>query len=118
MELLRALAADASSVVIEANFRPRDQYQRSRLSALAANPVEVYCACHPERAERRYDERARICHPIHVLASIPADVRAEYDQPVGIGKLVTVNTAMPVDVLTVAAAVRAHLPKPPGPGTL
>jgi predicted kinase len=33
MELLWALAADAPSVVIEANFRPHDQYQRDRLSA-------------------------------------------------------------------------------------
>jgi hypothetical protein len=31
MELLWALAADAPSVVIEANFRPHDQYQRRKL---------------------------------------------------------------------------------------
>jgi predicted kinase len=47
MELLWALAADAPSVVIEANFRPHDRYQRDRLSALADDPVEVYCACDP-----------------------------------------------------------------------
>jgi hypothetical protein len=48
-----------------------------------------------------------------VQASVPPDVRAEYGQPVGIGKLVTVDTAIPVDVMAVAAAVRAHLPKSP-----
>jgi predicted kinase len=114
MELLWALAADAPSVVIEANFRPHDQYQRRKLSALADNPVEVYCACDPGLAARRYNDRARTCHPIHVQASVPADVRAEYDRPVGIGKLVRVNTATPVDVPAVATAVRTHLPCPPG----
>jgi hypothetical protein len=63
-----------------------------QLSALADNPVEVYCVCDPGLAARRYNDRARTCHPIHVLASVPVDVRAEYDRPVGIGKLVTVNT--------------------------
>ena len=114
MELLWALAADAPSVVIEANFRPRDPYQRRKLSALAEQPVEVWCQCDPELAARRYNDRARTCHPIHVQASVPPDVRAEYEQPVGIGKLVTVDTAIPVDVVAVAAAVRAYLPKPPG----
>jgi hypothetical protein len=52
--------------------------------------------------------------PIHVQASVPPEVRAEYDRPVGIGKLVTVDTAVPVDVTTVAAAVRTHLPKSRG----
>jgi predicted kinase len=113
MELLWALAADAPSVVIEANFRPHDQSQRRKLSALADNSVEVYCACDPALAARRYNDRARTCHPIHVLASVPADVRAEYDRPVGIGKLVRVNTATPVDVPAVATAVRAQLPRPP-----
>jgi Zeta toxin len=49
-----------------------------------------------------------------LAADAPPDVRAEYDQPVGIGKLVTVDTATPVDVIAVAAAVRAYLPRPPG----
>lgn len=106
MELLWALAADAPSVVIEANFRPRDPYQRRKLSALAEQPVEVWCQCDPELAARRYNDRAGTCHPIHVQASVPPDVRAEYEQPVGIGKLVTVDTAIPVDVVAVAAAVR------------
>jgi len=60
------------------------------------------------------NDRARTCHPIHVQASVPPEVRAEYDRPVGIGKLVTVDTSVPVDVTTLAAAVRAHLPKSPG----
>jgi predicted kinase len=48
MELLWALAADAPSVVVEANFRPRDPYQAGSY-ALADHPVEVYCRCDPGR---------------------------------------------------------------------
>jgi predicted ATPase len=110
MELLWMLAADAPSVVVEANFRPRDSYQRGKLAALAVCPVEVYCRCDAGLAARRYDDRAATCHPIHVLASIPPEVRAEYDQPVGVGTLVTVDTAVPVNVAAVAAAIRACLP--------
>ncbi len=110
MELLWMLAADAPSVVVEANFRPHDCYQRGKLAALAECPVEVYCHCDPRLAAHRYDSRAATCHPIHVQASLPPDIRAEYDQPVGIGKLITVDTAVPADVAAVAAAVRACLP--------
>ncbi len=109
MELLWALAADAPSVVVEANFRPHNRYQRAKLAALAACPVEVYCQCDPQLAARRYTDRARTCHPIHVITSLTADARAEYDQPVGIGPLVTVRTDRPVNVAEVASAVRARL---------
>jgi predicted kinase len=111
MELLWALAADAPSVVVEANFRPHDPYQRKKLSTLAEHPVEVYCQCDPQLAARRYIGRARTRHPVHAVASVPPNVSMEYDQPVGIGKLVTVNTAIPVDVMAVATVVRARLPR-------
>lgn len=41
MELLWALAADARSVVLEANFRPHSDYERGKLAALAPQPVAV-----------------------------------------------------------------------------
>lgn len=107
MELLWTLAADAPSVVVEANFLPQDPYQRRKLSALASHPVEVYCRCPPELAARRYDERAATSHPVHVLASVPPEVRAEYDRPVGLGDLVIVDTAVPVNITGIAAAVSA-----------
>jgi hypothetical protein len=75
--------------------------------------VEVYCQCDHELAARRYNQRARTCHPIHVVTRLTPDMLAGYDRPVCIGELVTVNTALPVDAAAVAAAVRAHLP-PPG----
>jgi len=43
MELLWQLAEEAPRVVLEANFRPRSQLERDRLSHLSSNVVEVYC---------------------------------------------------------------------------
>lgn len=105
MELLWTLAADAPAVLIEANFRPYSAYERARLSGLAARPVEVHCACPPELAVQRYN--ARRTHPVHVVTTLPLEAMAEYDRPVGIGGLVTVDTTVPVDVAAVATAVRA-----------
>ena len=104
MELLWALAADAPAVVIEANFRPGSDYERAKLSGLAAQPVEVHCACPPELAIKRYN--ARVAHPVHVVTTLHLEAMAEYDRPVGIGALVTVDTTITVDVNAVAAAVR------------
>jgi hypothetical protein len=106
MELLWALAADAPAVVIEANFRPHSEYERAKLSALAARPVEVHCACPPGLAVERYN--ARVIHPVHVIATLRLEDMAEYDRPVGIGVLVPVDTSAPVDMEAVAAAVRAR----------
>jgi predicted kinase len=104
MELLWALAADAPAVVIEANFRPYSELERAKLSGMAARPVEVHCACPHELAVRRYN--ARVTHPVHVVTTLDLEAMAEYDRPVGIGALVTVDTAIPVDVKAVASAVR------------
>lgn len=106
MELLWALAADAPAVVIEANFRPYSEYEHAKLSGLAAaaQPVEVHCACPPALAIKRYN--ARVTHPVHVVTTLGPEEMAEYDRPVGIGALVTVDTTVPVDVNAVAAAVR------------
>ena len=103
MELLWALAADTPAVVIEANFRPYSECERAKLSGLTAQPVEVYCLCPPVLAVARYN--ARVTHPVHVVTTLQLEAMAEYDRPVGIGALVTVDTTVPVDVSAVAAAV-------------
>jgi predicted kinase len=109
MEVLWALAAASPSVVLEANFRPRSGYERGRISALGGRLVEVNCACPPEVAARRYAERAVTRHPAHVLARLTPDLLAEFDQPVGLGQLITVDTLAPVDVTVLASRVRACL---------
>jgi predicted kinase len=106
MELLWTLAARAPAVVIEANFRPYSDFERGRLRGLGGRPVEVHCVCPPEVASARYNARAT--HPVHVIKSLPVSAMAEYDRPVGIGDLVTVDTTGPVDVAAVAGQVRRY----------
>jgi predicted kinase len=106
MELLWTLAARSADVLIEANFRPHSDYERSRLTALGGRPVEVHCACPAELAAARYNTRTR--HPVHHMTHASVEALAEWDRPVGIGTLVTVDTTAPVDVAAVAAQVRRH----------
>jgi len=106
MELLWTLAARAPAVVIEANFRPYSDFERDRLRGLGGRPVEVHCACPPEVAAARYNARAT--HPVHVIKTLPVSAMAEYDRPVGIGDLVTVDMTCPVDLAVVASQVRGY----------
>jgi AAA domain len=107
MELLWALAARSPHVLIEANFRPYSDYERDKLTGLGGAQVEVHCACPAELAVARYNARPR--HPVHVLTHLAPHDLAEFDRPVGIGALVTVDTTTPVDVSAIAAQVRSLL---------
>jgi predicted kinase len=109
MELMWALAADAPRVVIEANFRPRSDYERQKLTGLADRIVEVHCACPADLALRRYNERGASRHRVHVNRVTTPQEQAEWDQPVGIGTLITADTSVPVDVAKVAVRVRGLL---------
>ncbi len=115
MELLWALAARAPEVVIEANFRPYSEYERGRFAELGDGLVEVHCKCPAEVALARYNARRR--HAVHVVETLPIEAMAEFDIPVGIGALVTVDTTAPVDVAAVAAQVRACHPRRDSAGT-
>ena len=106
MELLWTLAARSPDVVIEANFRPHSDYERAKLTALGGHPVEVHCDCPAELATARYRTRAR--HPVHHMSHASVEALAEWDRPVGIGTLVTVDTTAPVDVAALAAHIRRH----------
>lgn len=113
MELLWALAAGIPAVVLEANFRPRHDYQRGRIRALGGRVVEVNCTCPAEVAVRRFAERAVTCrHPVHTIVSLTPEDLAEYDRPVGIGELISVDTTVPVSVPALAREVRACLAAP------
>jgi hypothetical protein len=51
-------------------------------------------------------------HAVHVVTSLTPEVLAEYDEPVGIGELITVDTTAPVDVVVLAERVLASLSAP------
>jgi len=113
MELLWALAADAPAVILEANFWSDDQRVKDRLAELAAQPVEVFCACPAAELARRYSERAPARSAVHRDESqlrALGEIIARSDHPVGVGAVITADTTKPVDVALVAAQVRTLLP--------
>jgi len=111
MELLWALAADSPAVVLEANFWPDDPRQLRHVAELAARPVEVYCHCPPEVYLRRYAGRGTSRHPVHLdeLRAVTEEAFARWNDPLGAGPVIKVDTTRPVNVQELAREVRALL---------
>ena len=106
METLWALAARCPRVVLEANFRPRSDYERQRLIGLGGQVVEVHCACPTPEAMRRFKARgAAGVHPAHPWRLMDDNAFAEFDRPMGVGRLITVDTTRPADLDGIAAEV-------------
>lgn len=106
METLWALAARCPQVVLEANFRPRSDYEQTRLAGLKAQVVEVHCQCPTPEAIRRFKARgAAGVHPAHPWRLMDDNTFAEFDRPMGVGEVITVDTTRPTDVDGVAAEV-------------
>ena len=106
METLWALAARCPQVIIEANFRPRSDYERARLVGLGGQVVEVHCACPIPEAIRRFRARgAAGVHPAHPWRLMDDEAFAEFDRPMGVGELITVDTTLPMDFDWIAAEV-------------
>jgi len=100
MELMWSLAAHAPCAVLEANFRPHSDYELERIVGLNARLVEVYCDCGPNEAARRFKERAASDkhHAAHPLKELPLSLLAEFDQPMNVGHLISLDTRYPVNV--------------------
>jgi predicted kinase len=111
MEVLWTLAAQCPRVLIEANFRPHSEYEREKLMALNGHIAEVYCWCPPDMARRRFERRAAdpLHHPAHTGSTFDPEFLAEFDQPLGIGVLIQVDTTEPVNVTALAEAVLQSL---------
>jgi predicted kinase len=109
MQLLWTLAETFPSVVLEANFRPHSDYERSRIKSLHARLIEVNCVCPPAVAAERYASRAASVthHRAHVLSHLSDDLLKEFDQPLGVGHLIRVDTTKPVDMAALAATIQA-----------
>ncbi len=117
MELLWRLAGACPSVVIEANFRSHSAHERRRLAALSPRPVEVYCRLPAEQAAARYARRGARPdhHPVHVMRSLPVSAFHEFQEPMGLGPVLEVDTSTPVDVPALAGQVLAALARPLDP---
>lgn len=110
MGILFALAAHCPRVVLDANFKPDDAHQRERLAALGGTIVEVHCRCAPEEAMRRFARRADTRHPAHALKRLTPELVARYEQPMGLGVVIEMDTDTPVDSPALLQHVRQMLP--------
>jgi predicted kinase len=111
MEVMWTLAAQSHRVILEANFRPHSGYERAKILGLSPNPLELYCHCPADVARERYRRRAAQSnhHPAHVSPNLDPELLREFDQPVGLGKVITVDTTLPVSVDELARAVVTEL---------
>jgi adenylylsulfate kinase-like enzyme len=109
MELIWALAAVTPAAVLEANFRPKSDYERARIAALRGPVVEVHCRCPPELAAARYARRHAVRHPTHVVAELTPEYLAEFDGPIAVGPVVEVDTTVDLELDSIANAVLAAL---------
>ena len=108
-ELIWTLASHAPAAVLEANFYPRNDYQRGKLAALAGPLVEVYCRCPPQLAAERYAARHASRHPTHTSGEVSLEQLADFDGPIALGPVIEVDTSAPVDVGPIASKVEAWL---------
>lgn len=107
MELLWALAERCPQAVLEANFRPKDADVEKRAAAMGDHVVEVFCRCPDEEIMRRYAARAEAGerHPVHVLTALLPEYLKDFDRPIGVGRVIEVDTTHLVDIQTLAAAI-------------
>jgi predicted kinase len=114
MEVIWALAAQSRRAVLEANFRPHSDYEKAKLSGLSAKMVEVYCSCSPEVARERYERRAaqETYHPAHVTPTLDPTLLAEFDQPVGLGRVINVDTTVNVNIEELTKTILTELAGP------
>jgi predicted kinase len=102
-------AAASPRAVLDSNIKPSDPSEMAALRSLDGHLVEVRCECPPELARARFAARAKIGHPAQRHTELDDQRLALYARPIGLGKLITVDTSAPVDVDEVSEQVRLIL---------
>ncbi|WP_133251384.1 hypothetical protein [Pokkaliibacter plantistimulans] len=92
-------------------FSVNSDYERCQLLSLAATVVEVHCECGREETLRRFSQRSASGrqHGAHPLAELTDAMLAEYDRPVALGKVIHVDTRLPLALEPLVDEVRAAL---------
>lgn len=86
------------------------------ISELPGNIMEIYCDCPPELAAKRFIQRER--HPCHFDSKRTLEdmhdrfTALSKDGPLGLGKLVRVDTSVEADVAKVARAIKTWVETP------
>jgi predicted kinase len=111
MEVMWTLASQSDRAILEANFRPHSEYERTKILSISSRPVEVYCHCPVDVVRERYRRRATQPdhHPAHVIPNLDPELLRQFDQPLGLGRVIAVDTTLAVDVDQLACTIRAEL---------
>jgi len=106
-----AVARASPGGVLDSSFYP---YTVSHLEQLTGALIEVRCRCPREIAQARYEARSAGRHAGHLDAErTPEELWNEHHlAPLGLGPLIEVDTSAPVDVSSVADAIRALAGRP------
>jgi predicted kinase len=105
-------AAACPRVVLDANIEWANEQQLNRLRGLGVQLVEVHCACPLELAKSRYAERAKLGHAAQRYLTLDEERASKYVRPLGVGRLVEVDTTDPVAPRALALRVRRALREP------
>ena len=100
-EVLFAIAPQCREAVLEGNFYAPS---RDRLRRLDPSPLEVFCRCPINLCRDRFARRLDVGrHRVHPPVIPPAAFFEQFDQPLGLGPVLTVATDQRVDIAAVAA---------------
>jgi adenylylsulfate kinase-like enzyme len=106
-EVMWAVAARVPRAVLEGNFSPS---AATRLEALDATLLEVFCRCRLEvcrdRFERRMREENR--HRVHPAVVPPLEFFEQFTEPIGIGPVLEVDTEMSLKFPAIVEWINAN----------
>jgi len=99
------LSRAGGDLVLDSNIKGDDPYERAQLERLAGRIVELHCECSLELAQQRYRQRAALGRAAQRTEALDRKRAALYASPLAIGRMIRVDTTVPVDIDEVASAV-------------
>lgn len=99
------LSRSCPQAVLDSNVKPSGAYEMARVAEIEGPIVEVHCRCPLELAQMRYAERAKQHRPAQRAKVLDGELATRYGMPIGVGRLVVVDTSRPVDAEAVARQV-------------
>jgi predicted kinase len=99
------LSRTCPQVVLDSNIRPEGEIETAEIARIPGPIVEVHCRCPLELARTRYAERARLQRPAQRATTLDDAGGALYGRPLGLPRLVVVDTSRPVDLEEVVGRI-------------
>jgi predicted kinase len=105
------LSRTCPRVVLDSNIQPDGEYEKAQIARIAGPIVEVHCRCPLDLARMRYAERAKLGRPAQRATTLDEARGALYGRPLGLPRLVVVETSQPVDMEDAAARILQEFEK-------